>query len=71
MFRPNEENFLQMLFSQKEVLSEPYCVDGVIYIWRDYRIDKYVYLMSPSTSAQYNAFLEKVKEERPLLLELV
>jgi len=27
--------------------------------------------MSPSTSAQYNAFLEKVKEERPLLLELV
>jgi hypothetical protein len=71
MFRPTEENFLKMFFSQKEVVSEMHCLDEVVYMWGDYKTNEYVYLVSPSTISKYSKFLEKIKNERPLLLELI
>jgi hypothetical protein len=71
MFRPTEENFLQMFFSNKEVVSEVHCMDDIVYIWGDFESEEVVYLVSPSTRAKYIDFIENIKKERPLLLELL
>jgi len=71
MFKATEENFLTMLFSRKEVVSEVHCMDNIVYIWGDFKSGCYTYLVSPNTSYEYSKFVENIKKERPLLLELV
>lgn len=71
MFKATEENFLTMLFSRREVVSEVFCMDNIIYVWGDFQSDSVVYLVSPKTRDIYVNFVENIKKERPLLLELV
>lgn len=61
MLKANEDTFLHIYFSYKEVLSDTYAPDGIILIWDDY------YITSPEILSKYDKYVEKLEEECKLL----
>jgi hypothetical protein len=74
MIRLNEQTFLRIYFSGLRVEITPYVPDDIAYLWNnsafDGQEDDYVYLVSPKTRFDYMNFIENMKKEAPLLLEL-
>jgi hypothetical protein len=75
MYKVSEELFFKMLTSNKRIEIHNYCEDDIVYFWESFNpsIDdvEYSYLVSPKTEKEYREYVEKIKKERPLLLELL
>jgi hypothetical protein len=74
MIKVNEQMFLTLYFSGFKVEATPYVPCHLAYLWTDEVFDGgengYVYLVSPETKHNYLKFIENMKKETPLLLEL-
>jgi hypothetical protein len=74
MIKINEQTFLTLYFSGYSVEATPYMCCNLAYLWTDEVFDGgekgYVYLVSPETKQNYLKFIENMKKETPLLLEL-
>jgi hypothetical protein len=75
MFRVTPELFMNLLLSGKKVEIHIYCEDNIVYSWESYNSEhdevEFSYLVSPQTAKQYDDFIENLKNNCPLLLELV
>lgn len=75
MFKATEKTFIKMLTSGTVVEVYVYCEPNFVYFWKG--IDKKTgisencYLICPKTADKYNEFIETLKRECPLLMELV
>ena len=74
MIKFDKNIFLTIYFSGRRVEVTPLVPCDVAYLWNnsvfDGTEDDYVYLISPETKHNYLKFIENMKKEAPLLLEL-
>jgi len=74
MVKFTKDTFLTIYFSGLKVETTPYISCDIAYLWNnsvfDGGEDIYVYLVSPETKSNYLKFIENMKKETPLLLEL-
>lgn len=75
MFKATEETFIKMLTSGKVVEVYVYCEPNIVYFWKGINketgIIEECYLVCPEIASKYKKFVEALKKECPLLLELV
>jgi hypothetical protein len=75
MYKATEKTFLMILLTGRLVDSYWYCEDDLVYFWEEWnnKLNKLdtCYLMSPKTAADYSKFVKKMKNECPLLMELL
>lgn len=74
MLKISEGAFINMYFSNREVISEPYCMEDLALLW-DRNLfctetEDFVYIVHPKTYNDYQKFVKKLEKDCPLLAEL-
>jgi hypothetical protein len=74
MLKISDQAFMSIYLSNRDVISEPYCLEDLALLW-DRNLfctetEDFVYIVHPKTYSDYCKFVKRLEKECPLLAEL-